>query len=159
MNEDLKISPDGLALIKRSEGYRSFVYRDVGCNGTIGWGHKLTPGQSFPQGISLDEAGALLASDVGIAEDAVKRLVTVPLTQGQFDALVDFTFQFGQGELAKSTLLSTLNSGRCNAVPECLYRLDENGDPHGWIFADGKPQPGIIARRQADIRLWNGEQA
>lgn len=159
MNDNLTISAAGLALIKRFEGYRSFVYRDQNGNETIGWGHKLTPGQSFPQGISPDEASALLASDVGIAADAVKRLVTVPLTQGQFDALVDFTFQFGQGELAKSTLLSMVNSGRCNAVPDCLYRLDDNGEPHGWIFADGKPQPGIIARRQADITLWNGEQA
>lgn len=159
MNDNLSISPAGLDLIKKYEGFRSHVYLDVGGFSTIGYGHRLLPGERFPDGITEAQATTLLLEDVRTAENAVKRLVTVPLTQGQFDALVDFTYQFGQGRLAESTLLATLNSRRYNAIPGILYHVDEDGEPHGWIFADGKPQPGIIARREADIELWNGEQA
>ena len=155
MNDGLRISVAGLALIKRFEGLRLLPYLDQNGNRTIGYGHKCATGESFPQGISMQEADSILAADAAVAEQAVKRLVTVPLTQGQFDALVDFTFQNGQGNLRDSSMLSALNSGRYNAVPACLYHVDDAGEPHGWIFADGKPQPGIIARRQADIELWN----
>lgn len=51
-------------------------------------------------------------ADVAVAEAVVQRLVKVPLTQGQFDALVDFVFKLGGGRLASSTLLRNLNAGK-----------------------------------------------
>jgi lysozyme len=79
----------------------------------------------------------------------VQRLVKVPLTQGQFDALVDFCFNLGAGRLASSTLLSVLNRGRYDAAAEQLLR---------WDFAAGKENPALRSRRQSDHELWTGSQ-
>ena len=62
--------------------------------------------------------------DVLVAEQSVKRLIRVALTQGQFDALVDFVFNLGQGRLAASTLLQDLNIGRYDAAAEQLLRWE-----------------------------------
>jgi lysozyme len=82
-------------------------------------------------------------------------LVKVPLTQGQVDALVDFVFEEGSGRLAESYLLIVLNQGRYDAVPDQLVRQDEDGTWHGWVFAAGAPSMGLVARRQAEVQLWN----
>ena len=55
------------------------------------------------------------------------RLVKVELTQGQFDALVDFCFNVGSGKLAGSTLLNDLNAGEYGAAGEQLLRWDHVG--------------------------------
>ena len=106
-------------MLKRSEGLRLTAYRDVAGLLTIGYGHKVVPPAVFDNGITEATADAILANDVEAAEGAVTRLVKVPLTQGQFDALVDFTFNLGAGRLADSTLLVDLNAAgmtprRCN---------------------------------------------
>ena len=84
---------------------------------TIGFGHRLQPGESFPQGINETQGEAILLSDVQKAEQAIERLVKVPLTQGQFDALVDFAFNLGAGRLATSTFLKDLNAGKFTPPP------------------------------------------
>ena len=101
----MQLSAEGLELIKRSEGFRDHVYLDVAGLLTIGYGHLIKPNESFPGGIDESQAAAMLAQDVQEAERAVDRLVKVALTQGQFDALVDFCFNLGAGRLAGSTLL------------------------------------------------------
>ena len=103
----MKFSAAGMELLKKSEGFRNRVYMDVAGLPTIGYGHRLLHSDSFPNGIDELQAANLLASDVRDAEQAVQRLVKVPLTQGQFDALVDFTFNLGAARLAASTLLNT----------------------------------------------------
>lgn len=97
---------------------------------TNGYGHR---GKDVFVGQVIDEAKALdwLKADVATAERAVLRNVRVPLTQNQFDALVDFVFNAGSGNFAGSTLLRELNSGHYkNAANELLK----------WIYAteDGK---------------------
>jgi lysozyme len=77
----------------------------------------------------------------------VLRLVRVPLTQGQFDALVDFCFNLGAGRLAASTLLKALNARRYDAAGEQLLR---------WDVAAGEVNAGLRARREAEARLWAG---
>jgi len=72
--------------------------------------------------ITKQEAEGFLRLDVKDSEAAVKNLVTVPLTQNQFDSLVSFVFNLGQGAFAKSTLLRKLNSGDYSAVPAQLMR-------------------------------------
>jgi lysozyme len=75
----------------------------------------------------------------------------VDLTQGQFDALVDFCFNLGAGRLASSTLLRCLNAGRCDAAAEQLLR---------WDLAGGEVNLGLKARRETELRLWkSGAQA
>jgi lysozyme len=100
----MKLSIAGLELLKRSEGFRSRTYLDVNGFPTIGYGHRLLHSESFPDGIGEAEAAEMLIRDVREAEQAVTRLVKVPLTQGQFDALVDFCFNLGAGRLASSTV-------------------------------------------------------
>jgi len=143
----MQLSAEGLELIKRSEGFRSRAYRDVAGLLTIGYGHRLSLGESFTEAIAEPEAAAILANDVKEAERQVARLVRVELAQGQFDALVAFCFNLGAGRLAGSTLLHELNAGRYQAAAEQLLI---------WDRAGGSVNEGLEARRQAEFELWNG---
>jgi lysozyme len=144
----MNLSAAGLELIKRSEGFRGRTYLDVNGLPTIGYGHRLLHTESFPDGIGEAQAAEILLSDVRGAEQAVQHLVKVALTQGQFDALVDFCFNLGAGRLAASTLLRDLNAGHRDAAGEQLLR---------WDLAGGKENPGLRARREAEFALWRGD--
>lgn len=141
----MELSAAGLGLLKRAEGFRSRVYLDVDGYPTIGYGHRLVHPETFPHGIGEVQAAGLLAGDVRDAERAVERMVKVPLTQGQFDALVDFCFNLGQGRLAESTLLKDLNAGEYDAAAEQLLR---------WDHAGAQENAGLKARREAEFQLW-----
>ena len=141
----MQLSAEGLELIKRSEGFRGQRYIDVAGFPTIGYGHRIVPPESFPNGVSEAQAANLLVEDVSAAELAIGRLVKVALTQGQFDALVDFCFNLGAGRLAKSTLLRCLNAGRYAAAAEQLLL---------WDLAGRGSESGIEGRREAELRLW-----
>ena len=141
----MNISTIGLELLKKSEGFREQIYQDVAGFRTIGFGHRLVPGENYPNGISLALGEALLAKDVRAAETAIERLVKVPLAQGQFDALVDFVFNLGAGRLAGSTLLKYLNSGKYDAAAWQLL---------AWDHAGSQQLAGLKARREAEFRLW-----
>jgi len=143
----MQLSAAGLDLIKKSEGFRDRVYLDVAGFPTIGYGHLIKPHESFPNGITEPQAAATLSSDVEDAESAVARLVKVALTQGQFDALVDFCFNLGAGRLAGSTLLRELNVGNYQAAGEQLL---------AWDHAGGAVVAGLKARREAELKLWTG---
>jgi len=146
----MQLSAAGLELLKQSEGFRSHTYNDVNGFPTIGYGHRLLDHESFPAGISEAQAAGMLAADVRSAEQAVARLVKVPLTQGQFDALVDFCFNLGVGRLASSTLLKVLNGGRYADAAEQLLR---------WDIAGGEVNAGLKARREAEFAIWHGRLA
>ncbi len=143
----MQLSDAGLALIKRSEGFRAHTYKDVAGFPTIGYGHKLLAGESFPEGITEQEASTLLQTDVKTAEQAVGALVKVALTQGQFDALVDFCYNLGSARLASSTLLRDLNLGQYDAAREQLLR---------WDMAGGHAVAALETRREAESHLWAG---
>ena len=144
----MQLSAEGLDLIKRFEGFRSRPYTDITGLTTIGYGHRIIPPESFPNGVNESRANAILAQDVSVAEQAVSRLVKVPLTQGQFDALVDFCFNLGAGRLADSTLLCCLNAGRYDAAAEQILL---------WDLAGGEVNLGLKARREADLCLWRSK--
>ncbi|MFZ0312971.1 MAG: lysozyme [Candidatus Korobacteraceae bacterium] len=141
---NLSYSSTGLALTEEFEGLRLTAYQDSVGVWTIGYGHTgsdVQPGLTITQ----EQAGALLLQDVAGAVAAVNRLVTVPLTQNQFDALVDFTFNLGQGNLASSTLLRELNAGNtAGAAAQFLV----------WVYAGGVKLPGLVKRRQAEAALF-----
>jgi lysozyme len=105
----------------------------------------LTAGESYPNGITEEQATALLRADVAWAECSVSTKVKVALTQGQFDALVDFTYNLGCGTLQRSTLLSLLNAERYTAVPSELAKYDRVG---------GAVSAGLAKRREAEAKLW-----
>lgn len=146
----MQLSGAGLELLKRFEGFRSHIYLDPEGLPTIGYGHRLVHPESFPTGIDEAQATGPLAEDVREAEQAVERMVEVPLTQGQFDALVDFCFNLGAGRLAGSTLLRELNAGRYEAAGAQLLR---------WDHAGATVSAGLKARREAEFQLWCGTAA
>ena len=141
----MKLSTEGIELLKKAEGFRSRTYLDVAGRATIGYGHLLGAHEAFPGEITAAQAEALLAADVSQAEQSVARLVKVPLTQGQFDALVDFTFNLGAERLRSSTLLAKLNAGSYDTAAEELLR---------WDHAGAVEVAGLKLRREAEYRLW-----
>jgi len=143
----MELSSAGMELIKKSEGFRDRVYLDVEGYPTIGYGHRLIHPETFRNGITESQGTAILYNDIHESELAVARLVKLPLAQGQFDALVDFVFNLGQVRLAESTLLRELNCGRIAEAGQQLLR---------WDHAGAVENAGLKARREAELRLWNG---
>lgn len=137
-------SQAAIDLVKASEGLRLQTYRDAVGKLTIGYGH--TAGVRGTQSITEAEAEQILDEDLADAAEQVRKLVTVPLTQGQFDALCDFVFNLGAGRLRDSTLLRVLNKGDHGAAGAQLKY---------WIMAGGVALPGLIKRRDAELALWN----
>lgn len=139
-----RISPEGLALIKQWEGCKLHAYKDAVGVWTIGYGSTgahVRPGMTITQA----EADNLLIADLARFERAVEKLVKVPLSDGQFAALVSFAFNVGEGALAKATLLKKLNAGNYGAVPAELMK---------WVNAGGKKLQGLVNRRAAEAGLW-----
>ncbi len=148
----MRMSTNGLRLLKEWEGCRLQKYRDAGGKWTIGVGHLLTKeelmGGKYDDGITELEAMTLLAADLRPAEGAVNSAVTVDLRQHEFDALVSFTFNVGAGAFRKSTLLRKLNNGKYEDVPAELRK---------WVRAGGKRYHGLAVRREKEIALWKGD--
>lgn len=143
--KDCMVSERGITLTQHFEGYMPFVYDDVADKKTIGFGHLLRDGESFPQPLLPDDADKLLRNDLKVAETGVNRLVAVPLRQGQFDALTDFAFNLGVGRLEASTLLRRVNATRHAEVPSQFER---------YVYAGGKKVKGLALRRKAEADLY-----
>jgi lysozyme len=143
----MKISLEGLALIKRFEGCRLESYKCSANVLTIGYGH--TSGVKETDTITQDEADKLLQEDVEQFEKYVDDNVTVELGQSQFDALVAWTFNLGVGNLRESTMLKKLNSEDYASVPSEMKR---------WNKAGGKTLDGLIRRRKAESLLFESKE-
>ena len=137
-------SDAGFDLTKQFEGLRLAAYQDQVGVWTIGYGHT---GREVHGGMTIteDQADTLLHSDIAGAVVCVNRAVTANITQCHFDALVDFTFNLGSGRLLGSTLLRHVNAGEFDlAAPQFLL----------WDHAGGVVVPGLLARRQAEVTLF-----
>lgn len=136
----MKTSEKGLVFLADVEGNKLKSYLDTGGVWTIGVGH--TSDDVFEVGpnqhITHEKSMELLAIDVLEAEDAVDRLVKVPLNQNQFDALVSFVFNIGEGQFSDSTLLRKLNAGDYEGAAKQLPR---------WNKDNGRTISGLTKRR------------
>lgn len=139
------ITDEGIQLIKRFEGFASEPYICPAGVRTIGYGHAIKKGESFTGCISEEEALELLRQDVQEAEQAVAKYIEVALTDGQFNALVSFTYNLGAGALQRSTLRRKINRGEHADVPDELAR---------WVFAGGRKLPGLVKRREAEAKMY-----
>lgn len=145
-----QVTEEGLNLIKRFEGFSPTIYTCPAGYSTIGYGHVVLAHEQdqLAAGITQSEAAELLRKDVRIAERTVLRLISVPLTDGQFDALVSFTFNLGAGALQRSTLRRKVNRGEHESVPAELMK---------WVWAAGKRMPGLVRRRSAEALAYTFE--
>ena len=139
----MNYSDAGLKFTESFEGCRLESYLDQAGIPTIGYGH--TSGVGMGDRCTLEQAEKWLRVDIKEAEDAVNRLVKVALTQNQYDALVDFTFNLGAGNLGKSTLLRLLNKGQYN---------DASQEFKNWNRAGGFVRAGLARRRLAEKELF-----
>ena len=138
----MQASQAGIDLIKRFEGLRLKVYTCPAGVPTIGFGH--TAGVTMDtRPITEEQAEAYLKEDLKKFERGVLSAVKVPLTQGQFDALVSFSFNLGISALQGSTLLKRLNAGQ-----PCSDQFER------WVFAGGVAMPGLRRRREAERRMF-----
>jgi lysozyme len=145
----MKVSNKCLEMLAHHEGVRRKPYRCPAGLWTVGVGHLIGDGHSLPDSwnrtFSLEEVYAILAADVTRFERGVERYITVPLTQGQFDALVSFAFNLGLGTLQKSTLRQKLNRGDKDGAIESLLKYNKAG---------GKVLKGLDLRRKSEAALF-----
>ena len=141
----MSLSSQGLNFIKQQEGYSDTIYKDSAGNPTIGYGHLIKNGEDFSKGITEQKATDLLSQDTKTAVAAVNDKVTASLTQTKFDAVVDFTYNLGAGNLGRSTLLSNINSGK-DVTKENFT---------DWNHAGGKVVQGLTSRRTDEYNLFS----
>jgi GH24 family phage-related lysozyme (muramidase) len=146
------LSASGARMIGQFEGFRAKLYNDPAGHATIGYGHLVHRGPidgtepaEFRRGITQATGRRLLREDARPAGNAVNLLVSVPLSQQQFDALTSFVFNLGSASLASSHLLARLNAGDYAAVPDELAK---------WVHAGGQVLPGLVSRRHAEGVLF-----
>lgn len=140
------VSVRGLERIKREEGLRLTPYPDEGGAMTIGYGHKILPGESFTK-ITPEEAEAILRRDLALAERAVKKGVTVSISQAQYDALVSFAFNVGVNGFLSSTLLRKLNGGDATGAAAEFLR---------WDKVKGEKNKILALRRMREKKMFEG---
>ncbi|GAB5500997.1 MAG: hypothetical protein PsegKO_33080 [Pseudohongiellaceae bacterium] len=140
------ISERGQRFIARAEGLRLRAYQDSAGVWTIGYGH-TGPAARKGNVISEQEASRLLQADLGTAERAVSCRVKRPLNDDQFAALVSLVFNIGEGAFGRSTCLRRLNAGDETGALEAL---------RWWRKAGGRLLAGLVRRREAEVRLWQG---
>jgi lysozyme len=142
-----RVNAETVALIKQWEGLRLEAYICPTGHPTIGYGHTATA--RMGQTITEIEAERLLRQDLMQFEAAIERLVRVPLSEGQFGALVSWAFNVGVGAVQNSTLLRRLNNGEYESVPTELARWNK-GRVNGQLVV----LPGLTNRRAAEVGLW-----
>ncbi|HCU0591192.1 TPA: lysozyme [Enterobacter roggenkampii] len=144
----MQTSDKGIALIKEFEGCKLTAYQDSVGVWTIGYGWtKPVDGKPIRAGMTINQETAerLLKTGLVSYESDVSRLVKVGLTQGQFDALVSFTYNLGARSLSTSTLLRKLNAGDYAGAADEFLR---------WNKAGGKVLNGLTRRREAERALF-----
>ena len=155
----MKVGERGKNLFKEWEGLVTHEYLDSGGAPTIGIGHLLTRSERtsgkiiiqgeawvYRDGLTEQQCWDLLDQDLDGAERTVNETVAVSLNQNQFDALVSFVFNVGEGAFRGSTLLKLLSQGQYDDVPAQLRR---------WIRDNGHVVQGLVNRREKEIALWS----
>lgn len=160
----LRLSDEGLDLVKVSEAFRAHLYNCPAGHCSVGYGHLVHYGPvgigdpkhltqtaalaleaPFVNGLTEPQAGALLRQDLVRYEAAVHHTVKVPIDQSEYDALVDLAYNIGTDALATSTLLRKLNAGDYTGA---ALEFDR------WVNANGHRLPGLVTRRDREEALF-----
>jgi|TARA_S200002703_G_scaffold125704_2_gene112001 lysozyme len=143
----MKISQEGLSLIKKFEGCELEAYRCAANVLTIGYGS--TKGVKEGDTITQEEADSLLLHEMDEYEGYINDMVKSDLKQNEFDSLVSWVFNLGPSNLSSSTLLQKLNNKDWNDVPNQIKR---------WNKAGGQVKQGLVRRREAEALLFEGKE-
>jgi lysozyme len=158
--KEMKVSQRCIDNIKKDEGVRQRPYQCPALLWTVGVGHVIAPNHAkvplaerkalpIPAGwdrsLSMEEIDEILRKDLARFEAGVTRLCPVKLTQGQFDALVSFSFNVGLGNLQNSTLRMKVNRGDFEGAAEQFLV---------WTKAGGKVLPGLVKRRTHEKEMF-----
>jgi lysozyme len=156
----MKVSQKCIQQIKIDEGVRNKPYQCPALLWTVGVGHVIDPHHArvpfaerktlpIPAGwdrvLSSEEIDDILRKDLARFEAGVLRLIKVPMTQGQFDALVSFSFNVGLGNLQNSTLRMKVNREDYEGAAEQFLV---------WTKAGGKVLPGLVKRRTHEKEMF-----
>jgi len=149
----MHVSDEGFELIKHFEGCELEAYKCAAGVWTIGYGHT----KDVQEGDKWDKEKAefmLWRELEDEYEQYVNDLVTVPMNQCQFDALVSWVYNLGPANLKSSTLLKCLNLGDYNGVPEQIKRWNK-----ATVNGERKVLPGLTRRREAEAEMFEGSNA
>lgn len=139
----MNYSDNGLALTKSFEGCRLTAYQDNGGIWTIGYGK--TDGVMQGMTCTQEEADSWLANDIRWAAAHVNQFIKVPITQNQFDAIVDLAYNLGVTAIGNSTLVHKFNSGDIDGAAAEFLRWDKD---------DSMVVQGLLNRRIAEKTLF-----
>ncbi|MBF0129655.1 MAG: lysozyme [Alphaproteobacteria bacterium] len=146
-----RVTADGLALVKRFEGFSPAPYLCPAGVWTIGYGStRDASGRPLTKdhpSITEAEAEDLLSADLDRFAGTVLRLIRVPLSDGQFDALASFAYNLGGGALQRSTLRAKVNRREHADVPAEFMK---------WTKGGGRVLPGLVKRRMAEAAMYAG---
>lgn len=148
----MNASQNCISLIKISEGFSAKPYPCPAGIPTIGYGSTRyadgAPVKLTDSPITENAAAAIVMATLNKEYvPAVSRYVTRPITQGQFDALVDFAYNAGVQNLRTSTLLKLVNAGDFKGAAKEFGK---------WTRGGGKMLPGLVKRREAERKLFEG---
>jgi lysozyme len=104
------ISEDAVKLVKEFEGLRLRSYPDENGYPTIGYGHKILPGEKFDEPITEQQASELLIQDMQSAANHVDKTCGALLTGNQFDACVSLAYNIGNGAFSSSSVLNFIKA-------------------------------------------------
>ena len=154
----MKFSSQAINLIKRYEGLKLSPCLCPAGKKTIGYGHVLLENTAvnsrikkilnFP--ISKEFAEEILKDDLNLVEEIIKKDVKVKLTQGQFDALISLIYNWGGENFKKSIGLKQLNADKFTEAKIEFFSKEK-----GVVKVKGVIFPGLVARRQAELELFN----
>jgi lysozyme len=121
------------------EGYSSKAYQDVVGVYTVGFGQA----DGTKKGDTTDPIRALIKLDQSLDEHAkgMVQCIHVPVSQGEYDAYLDFSYNVGVSAFCHSTLNKKLNSMDYDGACKELLK---------WNTAGGKVEPGLVKRRQEE---------
>jgi len=157
----MKASAASIKMVKHHEGVRTRPYRCPALLWTVGVGHVIDPSHAavkyeersslpIPAGwdrtLTMDEVDDILAQDLARFERGVARLCPASVNhQGQFDALVSFSFNVGLGALQRSSIRMRYNRGDIEGAADAFLM---------WTKAAGKVLPGLVKRRNDERSMF-----
>jgi len=141
----MKISEEGISLIKKFEGCKLRTYLDAVDVPTIAYGR--TKDVKIGDICTQPQAEDWLEEELVEYEGYVEKAVTVPLEQHHFDSLVSWTYNLGPSNLTRSSMLRVLNASDYDNVPEQIMR---------WNKAGGRVLAGLVRRREAEAEMFKG---